>query len=73
MTLYQQAQRKAQRFRKKNAPKTAQAADFAAALAMIAALPLSPAEKAQAVRRLMQGKPAATLAQSTTQAKDANR
>jgi len=57
-------------FRKKNDPETAQAADFAAALAMIAALPLSPAEKAQAVRRLMQGK-AAVPAQAG--GKDANR
>jgi hypothetical protein len=30
--------------------------DFAAALAMIATLPLSPAQKAEAVRRLLRGK-----------------
>jgi hypothetical protein len=59
-------------FQIKNAPETAHDADFAAALAMIAALPLSPAEKTQAVRRLMQGK-AAMLAQASTEGKDANR
>ncbi|MCC6238758.1 MAG: hypothetical protein IT448_00435 [Phycisphaerales bacterium] len=31
------------------------AADFAAAMAMIAGLPLSPADKAEAVRRLLAG------------------
>jgi len=31
-------------------------ADFAAALTMIATLPLSPAEKAEAVRRLLAGR-----------------
>lgn len=43
-------------FQGKNPLQTAQADNFAATLAMIAALPLSPAEKAQAVRRLMEGK-----------------
>ena len=57
-------------FQGKTAPETAQEADFASALAMIAALPLSPAEKAQAVRRLMQGN-AAMPAQAG--GKDANR
>ncbi len=38
-----------------NGPPAAQASDFAAALAMIDTLPLSPMEKADAVRRLMEG------------------
>jgi len=39
----------------KKAVQAGQGGDFAAALAMIAHLPLSPVEKAEAVRRLLSG------------------
>lgn len=44
-------------FCRQTGPGIAPADDFTAALAMISALPLSPAEKAEAVRRLMAGQP----------------